>query len=312
VASILGKLRRKFTTGQEMTQIVVTSNCQTHGIASSLQLMIPKCKTLPVWTLSGLDYVVEEISSKATEDFIWLTILTRDQQNSVLERLSVRPSKILEIPEIFFDAFHPDMTYVQLTNGALQESALGHYHSRISLWCFLNGLSTEQCLKLFNGTTYQSLGYFGKHEHALEELRNDIEKCGLDMAPLKRILTHKDAFMHTFNHPKLSLLAALSQSIIFKLELPTVMQQEEVSQVLRDVLLEAGPIYPIYPEIAEFFGVEGSYYSRRQDGRILSLFDFTYESFEIYKRIDNKLFNSGALFSDQFEAQMRTLVEQHG
>ena len=87
--------------------------------------MLPSFEAIPVWSLSGLDFVIEQINSKVKRDFIWVTTLVPEQQKKVLQDTNVYPSKVIQIPEIFFDAFHPDMTYVQLVNGELLESALG-------------------------------------------------------------------------------------------------------------------------------------------------------------------------------------------
>lgn len=308
MVKISGLLKKKLTTGHGKSEIVVTSNCQTHGIASSLQLMVPDCTAIPIWSLSGLDFIVDEINSKAHDGFIWLTILSEEQRVTVSNRLIKKPSIVLSIPEIFFDAFHPDMTYVQLTNGTLQESALGHYHSRIALWCFLNQIDSIRTIEAFNVRTFDQLGYFGKFENSMIGIKKAFTDCGLDIDPLSSILSHGNPFMHTFNHPKISVLAAFAESICKKLNLKTDLKHYEVPQVLRDVLLESGPIYPIYPEVGDFFGFQGTYASRRQDGRVLHLEDFISESFEMYSKTPKELFNREALFTDHFNNTMEYLV----
>lgn len=312
MARIAGILRKRLTTGHGKTQLVVTSNCQTHGIASSLQLMVADCAAIPIWSLSGLDFIVDEINSKAHDGFIWLTILNEEQRATVSNRLIKKPSMVLNIPEIFFDAFHPDMTYVQLTNGTLQESALGHYHSRIALWCFLNQVDATRTMEMFNLRTFDQLDYFGKFENSMTGLKNAFNDCELDIDPLSSILSHGNPFMHTFNHPKISVLASLAESICKKLNLKTDLKHYEVPQVLRDVLLESGPIFPIYPEVGDFFGFQGTYASRRQDGRVLNLEDFISESFGMYSKTPNELFNRNALFTDHFNKTMRNLVTTNG
>ena len=305
---IVNRVKNKFWTGQSKSIFVVTSNCQTHGIASSIDLMLPDSEAVPIWSLSGLDYVVEQINSKIKGDFIWLTILNEVDRNAVIEKLAVKPSQVLSIPEIFFDAFHPDMTYVQLRNGELLESALGHYHSKIALWLYLNGGSTESAMKYFTGSIYMQLGYMGKHEISMAGLKNTIIGSGLDLALFNETINHSDSFMHTFNHPKLKMLAALAEAACFKLGLIPTINHTEVDQVLRDVLFESGPIFPIYPEIASYYGLEGSYLLRRQDGRVLTFPEFTSESFKIYARIKTDQFNPQSLFTQNFNDTMNEIV----
>ena len=307
---IVNRLKNRFPTSHAENCIVVTSNCQTHGIASSLNLMLPSFESIPVWSLSGLDFVVEQINSKVKRDFIWVTTLGSEQQKIILKDSKVYPSKIIQIPEIFFDAFHPDMTYVQLVNGDLLESALGHYHSKISLWAYLNNVDLSDTLNLFSSRSYDSLGYFQKHANAIQGLRNSILAAGLDVTLFDEIINHGDSFMHTFNHPKLKVLSALAQSVCLQLERTPAITHSEIPLVVRDVLFESGPIYPIYPEIADFFGIHGTYSSRRQDGRVLSLKEFTEESFEIYSKVSTEQFNQESLFTEFFRQQMKGLVQK--
>jgi len=307
---IVSRLKHRFPTSHAENCIVVTSNCQTHGIALSLNLMLPSFEAIPVWSLSGLDFVIEQINSKVKRDFIWVTTLVPEQQKKVLQDTNVYPSKVIQIPEIFFDAFHPDMTYVQLVNGELLESALGHYHSKISLWAFLNKIELSDTLNLFSKHTYESLGYFRKHSDSIQALRNSIITVGLDVSLFDEIIYHGESFMHTFNHPKLKVLSAVAQSVCLQLGIIPKINHSEIPLVARDVLFESGPIYPIYPEIADFFGVDGTYSSRRQDGRVLSLKEFTEESFEIYSRIPKDQFNQESLFTEFFRRQMKDLVQK--
>ena len=266
--------------------------------------MVPNSESIPIWSLSGTDHIVQEINSKVHSDYVWLKILGEEQQEGVIQKLKYKPLKVIPIPEIFFDAFHPDMTYVQLNNGELLESALGHYHSKISLWCYLNNVNLADTLKLFNGEIYARLGYLGKHHNSLLGLKNAISNCGLDVSPFQDVISHADSFMHTFNHPKLSILAAIAESVCFKLQVVPAVGHTEIPLVLRDALYEAGPIFPIYPEIADFYGLEGTYLSRRQDGRILSLAEFNEESFQIYADVPNEQFNRESLFTEFFHKQM--------
>ena len=293
----------------KMEQIlVVTSNCQSHGISSSLDLMLPNFKSVPIWSLSGLDFIAKEINKNVRGDFIWLTILKEDDQKTVIGNLKKAPSRIIQIPEIFFDAFHPDMTYAQLNSGELLESALGHYHSKIVLWCFLNNLSTSDTLQFFEHQSFYKLGYLGFHENSMLQLKKSIANRGLDIYPFIGVIRHSESFMHTFNHPKVSILSAMAKSICLKLELSPAIDHFEVSQILRDVLFEAGPIFPIYPEIANFFGFEGTYMFRRQDGQILDLVDFIQKSFQIYGNVNTNKLNKEFLFTENFHKKMQEIV----
>lgn len=284
--------------------VIVTSNCQSHGISSSLSLMLPNFKLIPIWSLSGLSFIADEINTTVSQDFIWVTILNEDEQKFVLENLKITPSKIIRIPEIFFDAFHPDMTYVQLKNGKLLESALGQYHSKIVIWCFLNNLSVSKTLQFFTQHNYYQLGYLGLHEYSMLKLKESIAICGLEISPFIDVIHHSESFMHTFNHPKISILSAMAKSICLKLEISPVFDHFEVSQILRDALFEAGPIFPIYPEIANFFGLHGNYMFRKQNGEILNLVDFTEKSFSLYAKVNSNQFNRESLFTETFHEGM--------
>ena len=284
--------------------LVVTSNCQTHGIALSLKMMLPNSASIPIWALSGLDYVVDEINSKVKRDFIWVTTLSTEQQDAVIRRLNCKPINVLQIPEIFFDAFHPDMTYVELKNRELLNSPLGRYHSKIAVWSHLNKFTPAQTLQFFNVRSYTLLGYLGRHENSMLGLKKAISDCGLEISLFNDVINHSDPFMLTFNHPKLSLLAAMAEAICFKLEFTPIMNQSEISGIARDGLFESGPIFPIYPGIADLYGLEGTYLSRGQDGRVLGLLDFLEESFRIYNQTPVDQFNQESLFTEFYNHQM--------
>jgi Polysaccharide biosynthesis enzyme WcbI len=270
--------------------------------------MVPNSSVVPIWSLSGIDFVVNEINSKAPEGFIWITTFEQEKCDAIVVRLARKPSRIIQIPEIFFDAFHPDMTYVQLRNGILLESALGHYHSKISLWLHLNGVKPVNLDDYYNFDVYKKLGYLSKYQESKQNLYSSFTSRDLNVDYAKEITSHGDMFMHTFNHPKINLLSALAESVCEKLEVDPAIRHFEVNQVLRDALFEAGPIYPVYPEIASFFGRSGSYLSRRQDGRVLNLSEFTSESFGMYSKVPIEEFNEESLFNRNFHSVMSEIV----
>jgi hypothetical protein len=189
-------------------------------------------------------------------------------------------------------------------------SALGHYHSKISLWAYLNNIAISDTLKLFSTHTYECLGYFQKYSDAIQGLRNSILAVDLDVTLFDEFVYHSESFMHTFNHPKLKVLSAVAQSVCLQLEITPEIIHSEIPLVVRDVLFESGPIYPIYPEIADFFGITGTYSSRRADGRVLSLKEFVEESFEIYSKVSLDQFSQESLFTEFFQQQMKGLVQK--
>ena len=91
--------------------------------------------------------------------------------------------------------------------------------------------------------------------------------------------------MHSMNHPRINAVYDLSVKIAKKLHDGLIVD----SEIKPHDNLTVGPVYPIFPEIAERFGVgKGSYFFKPGSSyRVLDLEQFVEGSYRAYHEFDN-------------------------
>ena len=242
-------------------RIVVTSNCQTWGIASALQIFLP-CDTLvPLITpdTSSPEGVAKFIADLAGID-VWISIL--DLSWATDNGFEEIPGFLfVKIPPVGFSAFHPDLCYARnLHTGTYTHD---NYESAIGIWAYNHELTVADAAKLFNRDSYAKLGYFDLWNANISILRNSFINCELDfqsfMLPLKR----SGLFMYSINHPKGSVLVELARQVAAKLGASS-------SVVGQDIYIEdslrPGSIWPLYSEIADELSLPDGSYNWRFNG----------------------------------------------
>jgi hypothetical protein len=138
------------------------------------------------------------------------------------------------------------MTYIGAMNRRVP-GYFGDYHSKLILFSFCAGRSQEECLALFNGQTYERVGYYGYYAASAEELRQRDHACDVKFAENFLKMVPRDVTMYTFNHPS---------GWVF-LRLADAMAGHAGFRYVRHGLpcftnhLSSNYIWPVYPEIAE-------------------------------------------------------------
>jgi hypothetical protein len=276
--------------GSRDTTIAVIGNCQSRGIASVLELM------LPGYTLSN------SFSDRPQKKVVDLVPFLRDAgtllvQSSKMKEvelaakeLGVAP-RLLPFPEIYFTGFHPDMISAGGAKHGHESvlSPMGRNHSAICLYGWWSGFTVDQVISLFNADVYDHLGYHNHLEHSRSELMKSAEACGMDLSAAYDEWMTGDCFMHCVNHPKSKVLAELARQMVVKLGLTPAMHYPE--QHLLDRLQNI-MVWAFYPEIAEAMGKKGEYvfsYSGRiqtptGEKRYFGIEDFVWSSFQAYQR----------------------------
>jgi hypothetical protein len=282
---------------KKTVKIIVTSNCQTHGIASALQQMVPSIEVIPIWKLSGDEFIVENLTNFQENEIIWVNSIKKENIRNFVDKSRIKLIKSFSIPEIFFDAFHPDMTYFLDKNKSIIESPIGHYHSKVAMWGFSQGKKIPEILEYYQIKIFEKLGYTNKFKNSINFMKNSFDNSNLNFDIMNEILFSREIFMHTFNHPKQVVLSRLAEFVCHELEYKPELNYRDFTEVSPDTLFNSGPIYPVFPSVANLFGYEGSTKFRKQDGTILSLEKFIEKSYQIYKELDTQSTN----FEDNFE-----------
>lgn len=255
---------RNASAGRTGPQIAVIGNCQARGVARSLTVLLPNARVdlMPIGTLGKGRRNLRAFAERLrTYDHVFTQpfLTGRFRDGGSAELVELLPQARL-FPAIVFPAFHPDMVYVgDLGTGAeaaLVPSPLHTYHSAITLFGYLRGVSAERIVRLFREQTFAALGYLEGWRLSAEDLARSSRAVGIDLAPEILRWSRKGAFMHAINHPKLFVLADLAARLARDVDLAPA--DLSVDAYLVDDLLD-DVIWPIYPPIADVYGLAGSY-----------------------------------------------------
>jgi hypothetical protein len=260
--------------------IVVTGNCQAQSLAEILEILLPDAgvDVIPLTSLSTVDPVTLRL--QIAQAAIWLG--NAELQLGILPELrSAFPEKWRPWPALTFDGFHPDMVYAMTEAGVFR--GLGDYHSAIALWAWKHGYSAAQARRLYDDDIVRHLGYLNYFEAAQERLANAFATSGLEFSRFWMRLKRLGVFMHTLNHPRLEALELLAKEIARCLGVAEYRLQEPLTRYLTDRLLPAF-VWPVYPSIALYLGVVGSYRFRYGALQFASLDEYLEAAWEVYEK----------------------------
>ena len=276
-----------------MERWVVISNCQTLGLANCLQLQNPNAvvEACDFWTFkSGAEQWSHQL---AAYDCIFL--------NDEILALGLvdfsRFACVVRVPPIVFSGYHPDLCYVSRGDDQVQ-TPLNDYHSIIALAAFKKGLSEADTLALYNMRTFEAAGYLPFWHSERINLLAYFRDYGYEMSHAFRRWTMRDGFMYGINHPKIECLYDLSLAATVKVGHTPV-----DGPFLPHDNLRNGQVFPIYNELAETCGIEGSYlFKAAGHYRLLTLAQFIAGSFDAYRSCGAAEFGTGKQYQGRYNA----------
>lgn len=224
-------------------------NCQVLGLGNSLNMMCDEIDVEHYDPVGFRSKAADIIPRLRTFDRILVAPQLEHELEGKLDSCKT-PSRI---PTIAFNAYHPDICYL-LASGNSLKGPLGDYHSVIAYAAFRAGLNEEATLQLFREGIYSELGYFNTWDSARETLLARFSHCGFDISPYFVQWCRTGAFMYSVNHPRVNCVRDIARAILSEFGF-----QATYDDALPHDNLANGPIFPIYPPIAERLGVKGSY-----------------------------------------------------
>lgn len=240
----------------------VLGNCQVGGIVDSLELLSNGSSVEGVVVSSDPKVLQSELSQYFQD--IKNVVMIHDSvkaiisANTALAKFDL-PENIY-IPSVSFAAFHPDIQYA-FVNGAVVKNGLdSDWNSRIMLWAYKNRLSQMETENLFREEVFQALGYFDEWDRSSETLRKSFDDCGFDYGRWIRSVQRTGVFMYGINHPMQICLSQLAIQIAEKVFPNSHVVIEDLHTFTTDYLSHI--VWPVYPEIGDHLGVEGSYHWR--------------------------------------------------
>jgi hypothetical protein len=205
-------------------------------------------------------------------------------QNSVdLSRHDLQLSEntqLIEFPNIVFSAFHPDIQYAFVDGGVVKSGLESDWNSQLILWSYLNGLERGDTEELFREDVFQALGYLDEWDRSSETLRRSFDACGFDYGRWIRSVQRTGLFMYGINHPMQIGLSQLAVQIAEKVFTNLEVVVEDLHAFTTDYLSHI--VWPVYPEIGDHLGVEGSYHWRvsRKHASLKEFIELCFSAFD--------------------------------
>ncbi|NIE82657.1 hypothetical protein F3J11_03515 [Burkholderia sp. Cy-647] len=245
-------------------------------MAQSLSMICPYAR------IDGCDYwqftSSGDVWKEKVSQYDHVLYTSEIQQLGIVDFSSMENSTM--IPIIQFRAFHPDLHNVFL-HGQSVKSPLDDYHSTIAFAAHQLGMDKAKTRSLYTDSVYEKIWYYTLWESEKKFLIDTFSMCGLDVRNEFTAWVRRGAFMHSGNHPKAQTIYDMALLIARKISGDRAVDSGIIPH---DTLVQA-PIYPVFPEIAERFGVSGgSYFFKGVSYRVFSLDEFIEGSFDAYDR----------------------------
>jgi hypothetical protein len=287
----------------------VLGNCQAGGIADSLEILSNGSSVSGILVSNEPKVLFSELSEHFFDSESVLLL-----HDSVREIFSVNDSlakfdrkENIYIPTISFAAFHPDIQY-GFIDGAVVKSGLdSDWNSRIMLWAYSKGLSQGETENLFREDVFQSLGYFDEWDKSSETLRKSFEECGFDYGRWIRSVQRTGVFMYGINHPMQIGLSQLAVQIAERVFPNSHVVIEDLHTFTTDYLSHI--VWPVYPEIGDHLGVEGSYHWRvaRKHASLTEFIELCFSAWDKMKLRKQKV-NFIPVISNEDDQLLRSLA----
>lgn len=259
-----------------MEKWILVANCQTVGLANSMELLCPDIEIEPV-DIGQFNQHIDHYNERFGD---YDRVLASRESQLQPGADFTRARRLTRVPHLNFAGYHPDLAYVT-AGDALIEGPLGHYQSSIALAAYRCGLDVEQAVSLYNGRFYEACGYFDYWADQRDQLVALYTRTfKIDIAPAVRRWAREGAFMYSSNHPRIRALFDVAR-LFLKRERCRV----EDAGILPHDNLVASSCFPVYPEIGEALGVSGSYLFKLVGRyRQIGLRQFVTESYAVFDR----------------------------
>ncbi|MEA2759764.1 MAG: hypothetical protein QOH65_2377 [Methylobacteriaceae bacterium] len=242
-------------------RIAIVGPCQSFGVAYAMKLLDLEAE-IDRFSIVSRSWTDTKTLARTLETYDY--VFCQDFAPGYIrgggssETLRGELRKGIWFPLLIFTAYHPDLILVfDPTKGnSLIHCGTGPCHSALVFFAYRAGLPVEAALRLFRREVYEALGYFDVWEGAAAALLEQGRQYGLDLSADLVRWTTRGCFMYSVNHPKPYVMYDIARMLLRSVGRPSGpidFDTYAVDDIVR------GYIFPVYPEIAEFYGVSGSY-----------------------------------------------------
>jgi len=271
--------------------VAVIANCHCLPLADALTLVARKADAdfIDV-TFAEQPHMLAKIDKLFSPDAAEVVFSFNLSENfGRIATTALRPvlgPRMITFTNIHFAGLHPDITYLgpmgQRINGFF-----GDYHSKLVLFCFAQGRSAAQCLALFNGATYERVGFFESYAAAAAELLQRDGACDVKFAASFLEMLRERPCLYTLNHPTGAVFLELAK----RLAAAADFQVADFGPAFFQNHLSVNYVWPVYDEIAEHHRLayrSPFYFLRPTDraARAATLEEFIAGCYEAYARAE--------------------------
>lgn len=321
---VLGSLRSKTLRGGDSgPRIAVVANCQSFGTAYAMKLLNLNATVhrFPVLFKSWTSAKMLTRALKLYDHVFFQPFGPGYVRGGAWEEIVPELKDPILLPTLIFNAFHPDQVYVSNRGktGDIIAGPMGPYHSALAFFAYRAGLPVEGALQLFNREIFEAVGYFNVWNDAVQAFLEEGKRFSLDFREDLMRWTRRGCFMYSSLHPKPFVFLDYARQLMGKAGIAT--QPVNFDDYAVDDLVR-GAVYPVYPEIAEFYGIQGSYVFKGANfsfelglGDFWDLRQFVTECYRVYAKYEaNQLTNErveGWLADREISAYLRGVANSH-
>ena len=284
---------RTFGKSKAGPRIAIVGNCQSFGFSYGMKLYNPEL-TIDRYALVARTYAdLKQLTAALSHyDVVFSQdfgpALLRDDADSGALRAAM--PKIRRLPFVNFSGFHPDTVYLfdPTRAGKLILGPTGVYHSGLTLFGYMRGMSVDQTEALFNTEVFDYLGYLDVWDSAADEFLRAAAATGMDLQGDLARWARRGNFMYTPNHPKPQVMFDVARKAMKEAGL--AIRDIEADDYLVDDLVR-GFILPVYPPLADRYGFKGSTLFKKEHyrlsfspGEFLTLTQYIADCFAIFAR----------------------------
>jgi hypothetical protein len=237
--------------------ILVVGTCQAGGLAACLTLLLPQSQVTSLhWQADG-SALDQTLDAAATSDAV-VTCAPQLLIDPLTDHARFERARWLKAPMMVFGGFHPDLVSVTRQGVAVPGVAGAPYQSAIAYWCWRHRLDLDVAAALFTPETMRALGYDQTWAQATAWTREVFARTAIGFAeaflPLQ---ASGQAFMHTFNHPSISAIAAFARPVARRLGASASDLDVDLERLAPDALAQ-DVVWPLYPGVGEALGLPSS------------------------------------------------------
>jgi hypothetical protein len=282
-------------------RIAVLGNCQSFDLAYAMKLLNVGA-TVHQYTIQSKAKITGKMLVRALRPYDHVFLHDFGEgfvRGATSEFLSNELVNITRCPSLLFGAYHPDSIFIndRGKSDAFISGPIGQHHSALALFAHCARLTPDAALRLYTREVYQMLGYFDLWQPASTHFLEHARSYGIPLEADFIRWTRHGCFMYSINHPKPYVFFDLARHLLAKAGIscqPIDFEHYTLNELARDT------VFPVYPEIAEHFGIPGSYLFKAPKhspgglslGSFWDLPSFVRESYRVYARhAPNELVN---------------------